>query len=630
MPELKQPPQYPDVDLERLNFLFAGEQSPDDSAAAKLVTTTFGKYESQRTTVERRWSIAANLYHGVIDRRNWPGTDIERAALPVPIVYDQIESAYPLVIEALFAYWPTFFEVSPIRDTTPQEAALAREELAAQLDTPFDDSGITPSVHMGMAIKQAEKLGDGALEISWDAEKKRVVVEWVDVRDLYLDMSAHGPAADWSPALIHRALMTVEDLAALRGTEGVNIPPDNILNYFAKSRYISSGDIERQREASARKEQYFIGDLRTDPRHQLVEVLKYVTKDRIIWVIGRMWTAINAENPYGFINYVRAPWTLVEGRPYSMGLPEVLEGDQKYAQGIRNARLDNLALMLHPPRKRAAGTPTSPGKEKWGPGHVDQVADVSQADQYTIENATGDAHQEEAVIHQGAAKRTGVNEMVQSGIPTPSNANRSATGVAAQQKSVGTRLSTHVKNIEDFLIVPMLHKMARMIAKFAPETANGVFAKAMQFKMEAANRMIVKERLAMFLGPVSQLLFNEAVIGAAGKQGKTVDFDEWARFFQDATGTTRSYAFFRPMTTQEQQVMNQPDPKTMMEMAKAELEARTRKEMGMMKLMGERERIAAETQGSAESSAIEIMKLMQKDRADWGKIRAPKPDKKAA
>lgn len=647
MPELEAPPQLKDVDLERISYLIAGKQSPDDSAAASLVTSTFGKYESQRHTVEKRWNIATRLYHGVIDARTWPGTDVERASLAVPITYDQIEAAHPLICEALFSYWPTFFDVSALPGTSAKEAAEQRDVLAATLETPNDASGITPITHMKMAVKQAAKYGDGVLELSWDAVQKRPIVEWVDSRDVYVDMTSPGPAADWTPALIHRALMTVESLVELRGTTGIRIPSDAILNFFAKARYMTSGDRTKEAEGAARKELYYINDLRTDPRHQLVEVLKYVTKDRVIWILGRAWTAINAENPYGFINYVRAPWTLVEGRPYSMSLPDVLEGEQKYAQGIRNARLDNLSLALNPPRKRAQGTPTNASKLAWRPGLVDEISDPKQAELYPIENVTSDAYQEEQIIHQGAAKRTGVNEMVQSGIPVPSNANRSATGVAAQQKSVGTRLSSVVANFEEFMIVPMLYKLAAIIGKFAPDqiqvtnkaghtisALKGSFTKPVQFQMQASNRMIVKDKLAMFLQPISMLLFNEGVMRQANTQGLTLDFSEWARFFQDATGTSKTYDFFRPMSPQEQQQMNQPDPKTMLDWQKAQLEAQVRREAFQSKSQTELQTaqmdFQARTHGTAEKSAIEAIKALVKDRETWGKIKNPPPTKQAA
>ena len=66
MPELRQPDQLPEIDLERLPYQFDG-QTPDDAAAVSLVKTTFGRYESLRRTHEIRWDTAARLYHGAIE-----------------------------------------------------------------------------------------------------------------------------------------------------------------------------------------------------------------------------------------------------------------------------------------------------------------------------------------------------------------------------------------------------------------------------------------------------------------------------------------------------------------------------------------------------------------------------------
>jgi hypothetical protein len=637
MPELQAPQPQRTVDLERLKYLM-GSQQPDDAQAIALVKDTFGRYESQRLTHERRWAIAANLYHGVVEERKWEGTDVKRASLPVPISFDQVEAAVPIITGALFNYYPSFFDVLPGPDSTAKDAETQRNVLASYFETPFDESGITPITHMKMAVKHAAKYGDGIVEISWDGSKKRPVIEFVDLRDVYFDPTTPGPAADWSPSVIVRKLMTVEDLASLRGTKGVKIPSDGILNFLAKSRSLTMGDIAKQREAAARKESLFIGDLRTDPKHQLIEVLQYWSKSRLIWVLGRSWCAINQPNPYGFIPYQKAPYIAIEGRLYGMSLPDILEGEQKYAQGIRNARLDNLALGLHPPRTRAQGSPTSPGATAWRPGLEDRVSDPKQVEIAKVENFTADAYQEEQIINQNADRRSGVNSFVQSGVPTASNANRTAGGVNAQSKAVSNRLSTPVENFEQFMIVPLLYKMQRMIQKFAPEqlqatdpqgnTVNAhksVFDKTTAFRMEAGSRMRTKESLGQFLLPMTQVLFNPAVMHEANLQGMTMDFSEFARFFQDASGTSQSYEFFRPMQPQEQQALNQPDPKTMMAMQMKQLDAQTRTHAVDSKTQTEQQKNMLEYKArvgeTGEKSAREILKLLQKDRADqWSTL----------
>jgi len=617
MPEITPPSQPQDVDLERIPFLFE-DQEPSDEEAVKLVVTTLGVYEGQRRSHEERWKTAERLYHGVVEKRKWEGTDVERASLPVMIAYDQVESAYPIITEELFGYRPAFFDVVPRDNTLPAEAARQRDKICDYLEVPYDETGVTGIVNLSMAVKQALMYGDGMIELSWDTRLRQPVVEFADIRDVYFDLSTPAPLIDLSPSVIHVKRLTVEELARLRGIEGVKIPPDPVLNFFAKAKWTTSGDAVKRDAAAAAGEVLPINELRTDPKHQQIEVLVYWDRSRLIWVLGRLWCVINEKNPFGFIPYCKAPFNLAPGRPYGMSLPDVLEGEQKYAQGIRNARLDNLSLALRPPRKRIAGTPTNPSKIAWRPGLVDEVPTEGAVEVMKVENVTADAYREEQLIHAQAAKRTGINDFVQSGVPTPSNANRSATGVMSQRQSVNQRLRSAVKNFEDFMIVPMLYKIHKMLTMFNPSEFSG----NLQFKMEAASRMVAKDRLAMFLGPVSQLVFNEAVMRQANVQGKTINFNEWERFFQDATATARSYQFFRPMSPEEQQRMMQPDPKMMMELQKAMIERQTRLEMGQMKAQTElattRMATDAKLTETGERSAREVLKVLGATRGSDG------------
>ena len=589
-------------------------------------------------TIERKWQENASLYHGVVEERKWKGTDVPRAALPVPISYNQVETAYPIICDALFNYWPTFFDVTELPGTTAQEAAHMRDVMAAYLETPFDESGITPIVHMKMAVHQAEKYGDGVVELSWDSGQKRPIVEWLDCRDVYVDPRTPGPVTDWCPATVVRKLINVQDLAEMRGTTGVKIPSDGVLNFLAKARYITTGDVAKQREALARKEQWYPADYAIDPQHQQVECLQYWTKDRLIWILGRMWCAINKPNPYGFVPIMRAPFTILEGRPYSMSLVEVLHGAQRYAQGIRNSRLDNLSLALNRPRTRAAGTNNKP--VAWAPGMVDEVQDVKQVEVHPVDNMTPDALQEEQLIHADADRTSGVNQAAQSGMPTPSNANRTATGINSQIQSINSRLSVQVENFETFMMVPMLYKLQKMIAKFAPEqiqvqrpsyrdpqtgqlvpaqgiqVSKSLFSKGASFRMEAASRMKTKANLAAFLVPVTQLLFNPQTVALAQQSGKTIDFEEWSRFMQDATGTARSYDFFRDMEANEQAQLP-PTPQAV-QMQKAQMQAQSRDKATQVKMQVEQQKMQQQGQQAqddrGENSALQILQSLIKER----------------
>jgi formate-dependent nitrite reductase cytochrome c552 subunit len=76
------------------------------------------------------------------------------------------------------------------------------------------------------------------------------------------------------------------------------------------------------------------------------------------------------------------------------------------------------------------------------------------------------------------------------------------------------------------------------------------------------------------------------------------------------------------MQPQEQQVLNQPDPKTAMAMRMKQLDAQTRTQMGQMKAQTEQQKnmleFKAKTGETGERSARELLKLLAQDRiAQW-------------
>jgi hypothetical protein len=271
---------------------------------------------------------------------------------------------------------------------------------------------------------------------------------------------------------------------------------------------------------------------------------------------------------------------------------------------------------------------------------VDEVQDVKQVEVHQVDNMTPDALQEEQLIHADADRTTGVNQAAQSGMPTPSNANRTATGINSQIQSINSRLSVQVENFETFMIVPMLYKLQKMIAKFAPEqitvqrpaqrnlqtgqlmpaqdiqVSKSLFSKGANFRMEAASRMKTKANLAAFLVPVTQLLFNPQTVALAQQSGKTIDFEEWSRFMQDATGTARSYDFFRDMEANEQAQLP-PTPQAV-QMQKAQIQAQSRDKATQAKAAIEQAKMQQQGQQAqddrGENSALQILQSLIKER----------------
>ena len=303
-----------------------------------------------------------------------------------------------------------------------------------------------------------------------------------------------------------------------------------------------------------------------------IEVLIYYTKNRIVWTFNRLWTAYNEINPYGFFPFAFAPCYIFPSRFYAMSMADVQEGNQRYIEALLNGRLDEVSLMLRPPRITKRGLMMTPSQQKWTPGAVFQVDNPKEdMNFYQPQNALQNVYTEIQFLESAAEKQTGVNSMSQ-GTPKGGNVNRTATGVNTQIQGANNRLQDLVSNIEDYLVIPMLYKLYKIIqyhtqpndqlpamttyGEYAKIPAS-LFQKPIKFRMNAASRMVTKQTLQQILPFISQYLLNGQMMGSINSVGKTVDFDEYMQLVQDSTGISQSYALIRDLTEQEKQQMQQ-------------------------------------------------------------------------
>lgn len=376
----------------------------------------------------------------------------------------------------------------------------------------------------------------------------------------------------------------------------MNIPPKSMLVHFSRRPTHTDGDRTKTMQEALRGVNYVPGmdDYAKNPADRTVEVFMYYSKSRIIWVLGRDWCAYNGPNPYGFLPFDFAPCFTVISRFYAMGYCDVLEGPQRYIEALYNARLDELSLSINPPRVKKLGSTTTPMQDRWAPGMVSSVN--SPKDDWVVQfpnNATANIMSDIEFITDSASNVTGANSFMQ-GVPRAGNVNRTATGVSSQTQAGSSRLYYIVKNIEDYLVIPMLYKMYKLIQFHSDVTdtlpALGqdsqqvqVGAKAFQapirFKMVAASQMLTRDKLMQVLPFLTQYYLNGSFLQQLHGAGKTVDFDEFQRALMDATGTGTQYKFIRDLTQQEQQQMNAPPPEAQMQQQQKQQELQTRKQI---------------------------------------------------
>ncbi len=374
------------------------------------------------------------------------------------------------------------------------------------------------------------------------------------------------------------------------------------------------------------------------PAERKIECLIYYSKHRIIWVLNREWVVYSEKNPYGFVPFCFAPCFPVPGRFYGMSYPDVIENPQRYIEALYNGRLDGLALALRPPRVRKRGSVLTASQQRWSPGSVQEVDDPSKdlavlSTQGDVSGIMGDIAYLEGMVEKLLGVGTGA------GPAKPGNANRTATGMNIQAHSTASRIWPIVKHVEDYLIVPMLYKMYKLVqvhtypGQLLPalgeenkqiQVGAESFNKPVRFSMLASSKMLTREKLAQVVPFLAQFMLNGPFVQGIQASGQTVDFDIFAQMIQDATGTGSAYRLIRPMNEQEIQAKNTPPPQVVMEQQKAQADHQVRLQMGQMKAQSEIQKEMIKKQPvpvDPQEKQAEIQLMMAKIQAEREKAQ---------
>ena len=604
-------------------------QAMKDAVALGLVNSSYERYRIWRyRNHDLRWNTDDALYVGWMPQRFWEGSRTARSSLGVPITFDQCESAAPIIMNALFGD-VEWFECDPLGSSTPDQARQLKERLLYLLENPRNRVGNTARNEIRLAVKQLLVYGNGVINVEHDGESGDPVVEWVDLRDMYLDPGCATPLIDDSRSVIHRDFLSLDELEAMRGTPGIKLPPSAALRLMTDQRPADTADLTKQNQEAYRQVIYRPGyDDSTDfgPQKKL-EILRYQDSARIIWVLQRRWVMYNELNPYGFITYCAAPCYIMPGRFYGMGIADALEGNQKYAQAILNGHLDEVSLTLNPPRARSrSATMTQGATSQLRPGQIWEM-DRPKDDMvmFPPNGATNNGWQEIQYLEASSERRTGVTNMISQGMPMRSNASRTATGIQAQTAGPTTRLQAFVEQIEDYMIVPMLYKMIAIDAKNssadAPLTGmspTGSFTQVepsalrapVKFRIKASSRMLTQSKLQFVVPFLSQYLMNGAFMGQLAKSGQTVDFQAFSDLIQDATGTRSSYRLIRPLSDQEKSSMGQPPPEAVMKQQISAQQIASREKIAQIEAQAKKDAAAEMATKGQEEQALSLLEML--------------------
>lgn len=628
MPNFADIPQLDNLHLDSEPLVMALQQMRK-SYALTMVNETFWNYESKRLqNFDRRWNTNDSLYLGWIPARTWEGTSTARSALSMPLVFDQVETALPSIMNALFGAQEEWFQVEPEVGVSLEEAREQAGVLRYALDHGRDDFGLTVKNDFEVAIKCMLIYGYGGVALEWDNEKGRPVVSWCDTRDLYFDPALQYPSIDFARSAIRRSLKTVQEISAWRNSPGMDIPTDDQLWTMARSQKWSTSDQTKQVANALAGTLYTPGstDFIPNPADRQIEVLTYWDKTRVIVVLNREWVAYVDDNPYGFLPFAFAPCYIVPGRAYPLSIGDVQESNQRYIEALMNLHIDELHMALMPPRATKAGSTMTPSQQRWRPGATFKFADPSK-DIALLQptGATANVFNVIGYIEGLSEKRTGINAMGTGGTPRPSNANRTAAGIQAQIGGANVRLYSLLKHVEDFMLVPALYKMVKMYQVHTlpeqqlPARMGGestvISASAMQkpvrYKITASSQMLTREKLLNLAPFFLQHLANGPLLLGLQQSGMTIDFSELFKMIMDATGVGKLYSLIRPLTPEEQQARNAPPPEVQAEAAAKQQDAQLRLKLMEMKNQTELQKTQIEKTPEAPSPMEMQMEQMR-------------------
>lgn len=598
--------------------------------AKRVVLNDFNRAAAWRATnIETQWQEMYDVYVAARGaNRTWEGTGngTPRANLQVHQAFQQINALRPQMLDALTGS-DLDFDVEPAKaGTTVSQTKQVRSLMEYQLKSL---GGMVKFQTFRSCLDRLSEdgliFGNGLWEWGWDGPRTVQVVKWerfahpeyaqiphplvpgmavnvptgrmtqtnlqrfqdhtisqffldpIDLTDFYIDPNCRGSNAQLADFCVRRKMMTIQDLAALRGQPGWDIPSDIELYALSRRKTFTEGDTTFQWMQSASGINAWVNqDQSMDPRLARIEVLRYWQKGKHVWLLGRSHVAWNDVNQYQALPVFNWCYVNKPGAFYGFSIPELLRSPQAYIRELLNGRADELAIILHPPFISKAGTFRSQSQSRFGPGKNMEVQGDPSKDLIRMEmgNVTQQAFIEVNAAETRAQQVTGVTDLASLGTPSTggNSANRTATGVQAQTTASNTRVHGLVANIEDTVVGPMLEQMweldkmymnPQQVMEIVGSDGNilqldpvDLLNSDPRFKMKTANNM--KMRAAMQNGGLAQLtqyvLNPEILTLTAEQQGQVLDIGQFTEFYLDVYGV-KSFSLFRPMSPQEQQAL---------------------------------------------------------------------------
>lgn len=543
------------------------------------VKLNFGQWETyRRQNHDPRYLVSDQLYTAWQPQKVWEGTRIARSSIGTFTTMESVETMLAHVMGTIFPLDDNIITEAKF-GTSAEQARLAFMLIREQLNEQGDLREI-----LRLAFKQGFLYGNGIVELYWmyqQTEKTIALPVWdfpnplmaafygasperriavhkipftinrpclrhVDIRDFFMDPHCPGPDIQKSRGYFIREMPTIDDILAYRETEGFNVPDENTLRRFARQTPSASSDIARQQSEAYRATGYAPTNQYTDtPGLQRLELLRYYKHDRIVWTLNREHILYDTPNYFDCLPALNAFYIDYPGRFYGISIADVVEPEQRLQTAIINARVDELALLIHSPFIKRRGDSVPQGQMRLVPGRTIELDYPQDFKKLEWGNATAESYAEVAASERRSQKTTGITDMASLGTPAAggNSANRTATGINSQIMATGRRIGYIINNLESNTIEPlfeMCHKFNQMFLHDSqvmyftgldsPVPPQLIKHAQIRFRCTGGRKSQARAMLLQVLPQLLPMLLNPAILQQQAQLGQTVD---WQAIFGD-------------------------------------------------------------------------------------------------
>jgi len=605
---------------DQLSKIIPGDQKWTDDYAKRVVRSDFAYAEAYRTHAhDWRYRNASELYLAWAGQRYWDGTRVPRSSLGIFVVFEQVESMLPKIVDAICD--PESYNFYATRSDQEDHALAWRRLVEEQLGE------VDYREHIRRAVKSSLVYGNGICETGFEdyynevvefdrshtvsqmgmmyhplvgqipvpqkidtrytrkvtnKKKSRPYLRYVSVIDFYVDPNCESQQLQKAGYVIKRQYLRAEEIKELaKGNKDFKLPSDKELTEMSHAKTTANQDVTKLSSELFRYNMWNPAmDYSSDPGQKRIECIEYTNEARKVWMLNRDWIFYNKLNRYGKINYWSFHYADVLDRWHALSISDVAEGEQRLQQSITNARIDELALSIHRPMVKRRGVTIPAYQLKVRPGVVIET-EVPEGDikQLEVQNITQQAYIEVQASESRVQRITGVTDLAAMGTPSSGGnaAARTATGVNTQAGATQDRMKYYISNAESLFIEPVLNEWIALDKKFLDMHEAALWLMSdpdfqgldpldvmncdVKAECRASIRMGARMGFLQIFPQLSQVFLNPEMLQLAAQQHKKAfNVEEWTHMAMDAISYAPRNPLWIEMTKEMQQAMNQPPP----------------------------------------------------------------------